>query len=170
MPKDLGMLLDDVFGKKKPKQIEQAVERLTPHPDRFKIDAKLPDDYYSNPIYDSDYENQEPIVSETSVDSEGSRMAAGFESRSSDDMITASKLAIDFDKIANSSEFKRFIYYIFSGKTHRGSIEKLNKDINKMQNDVRKSMDFKKVVEDIKKGVILAPMGSYKYEPYEGEK
>ena len=151
---------EELLGIKKMQKI--AVERLTPT--YAFIDA--PTEVFK--------EAQKPIVSEKSSLMTGQqddhlpkvRILQSESTRKSDD----SQLAIDFDKIANSSEFKRFIYYIFSGKTHRGSIEKLNKDINKIQTDVRKSMDFRKVIEDIKKGVILAPMGSYKYEPYEVEK
>ena len=36
---------------------------------------------------------------------------------------------IDFEKIANSSEFKRLIYMIYTGKTHRGNRQNLDNEI-----------------------------------------
>ena len=155
---------EELLGIKKMQKI--AVERLTP-PKEDPINRALmgePDTPLSRAFMKTIVSEKSSLMTGQQADHLPKvRILQSESTRKSDD----SQLAIDFDKIANSSEFKRFIYYIFSGKTHRGSIEKLNKDINKMQNDVRKSMDFKKVVEDIKKGVILAPMGSYKYEPYE---
>lgn len=36
---------------------------------------------------------------------------------------------LDYDEIARSSEFRRFVYYIYTGKTHRGTLKKLDIDI-----------------------------------------
>ena len=39
---------------------------------------------------------------------------------------------IDFEYIAKSSEFKRFIYFMYTGKTHRGTIKQLDQEIKKV--------------------------------------
>ena len=43
---------------------------------------------------------------------------------------------INFQMIANSSEFKRFVYFIYTGKTHRGTLEKLDNDIKQIKDNV----------------------------------
>lgn len=65
---------------------------------------------------------------------------------------------IDFEAIANSSEFKRFIYYLFTGKTHRGTIAKLDQEIKvykKVAEDVMETMrgsksDYRMVMKELK--------------------
>jgi hypothetical protein len=65
---------------------------------------------------------------------------------------------IDFDAIANSSEFKRFIYYLFTGKVHRGSLQKLDEEIKvykKVAEDVMETMrgsrtDYREVMRELK--------------------
>ena len=43
--------------------------------------------------------------------------------------ITDSKLGIDYETIARSSEFQRFIYFLLTGKTHRGKQRDLRRDV-----------------------------------------
>jgi hypothetical protein len=138
-------LLEKTFGKKPPKQVEVSLERLKP-----------------------------PPVVETSVDSvkaalgvRGSRETDSSRERFDSATTDSTTTDIDFTAIATSSEFKRFIYYLLVGKTHRGTKKQLDQDINTKIRDTRRAMDFKKVVEDIKKGVKLDPVGTYKYEPYQ---
>ena len=66
---------------------------------------------------------------------------------------TNSKPAIDFKAIANSSEFQRFIYYLFTGKTHRGSLERLKKDIIEFKEDTNLVRDYKGVMNEFKEKV-----------------
>ena len=51
---------------------------------------------------------------------------------------------LSFEEIARSSEFKRFIYYLFEGKTHRGSTEDLDKKLQNHNKDL-------KIVQDLRK-------------------
>jgi hypothetical protein len=74
-----------------------------------------------------------PEVSETSVSTPPDRAWLVKEASSDTD----STLTIDFNKIANSSEFKRFMYYIYTGKTHRGTKDQLDWDIKKKRQEVQ---------------------------------
>jgi hypothetical protein len=71
-----------------------------------------------------------PKVSETSVELVGKIPTDNY-------IETDSTLTIDFNKIANSSEFKRFMYYIYTGKTHRGTKDQLDWDIKKKRQEVQ---------------------------------
>jgi len=65
---------------------------------------------------------------------------------------------IDFEAIARSSEFKRFIYYLFTGKVHRGSLQKLDRDIKvhrELSEEINKfargsHMDYREVMKELK--------------------
>lgn len=52
---------------------------------------------------------------------------------------------IDYDRISNSSEFKRFVYMIRTGKTHRGTKE----DLDRKLKDTQEVID---VVKELKRG------------------
>ena len=65
---------------------------------------------------------------------------------------------IDFNKIANSSEFKRFIFMIRTGSTFRGSNEELDKKLVKTEQEISivrelgrgSHQDFREVVNELK--------------------
>ena len=52
---------------------------------------------------------------------------------------------LSFDEIANSSEFKRFIFYLFEGKTHRGTADDLDRKLNNHHETLE-------IVQDLRKG------------------
>lgn len=75
-----------------------------------------------------------PIVSETELDiSRGTH----DETSVSKDVSTYSTLAIDFNAIAKASEFQRFIYWILTGQTFRGSNKALKMKMRGVQNKVQ---------------------------------
>ena len=43
---------------------------------------------------------------------------------------------IDFEYIAKSSEFKRFVYFMYTGKTHRGTIKQLDQEIKRTKENL----------------------------------
>ena len=49
---------------------------------------------------------------------------------------------IDFTAIANSSEFKRFVYFIYTGKVHRGTLQQLDREIKQTQEAVEVVKEF----------------------------
>lgn len=69
------------------------------------------------------------------------------------DSVANSKPAIDFKAIANSSEFQRFIYYLFTGRTHRGSLERLKKDISEFKEESELVRSYKGVMQEFKEKV-----------------
>lgn len=44
---------------------------------------------------------------------------------------------INFQKLSETSDFKRLIYYAITGKTHRGTKENLESELSKMLNKVQ---------------------------------
>ena len=68
---------------------------------------------------------------------------------------------IDFDKIANSSEFKRFIFMIRTGSTFRGSNVELDKKLQKTEQEINfikeigrgTHQDFRSVVSELKEAL-----------------
>lgn len=44
---------------------------------------------------------------------------------------------INFQKLSETSDFKRLIYYAISGKTHRGTKDNLESELSKMLNKVQ---------------------------------
>ena len=68
---------------------------------------------------------------------------------------------IDFNKIANSSEFKRFIYFIRTGTTFRGSNPELDKKLKKTEEEINivrelgrgSHQDFRDVVKELKENL-----------------
>ncbi len=62
---------------------------------------------------------------------------------------------IDFSKIANSSEFKRFIYFIRVGTTFRGSNAKLDIELKKSEEKIN-------IVKDLNKGNFRDVMNEFK--------
>lgn len=68
---------------------------------------------------------------------------------------------IDFNKIANSSEFRRFIYMIRTGSTFRGSNIELDKKLLKTEQEINiikeigrgTHQDFKSVVSELKEAL-----------------
>lgn len=44
---------------------------------------------------------------------------------------------ISFQKLSETSDFKRLIYYAITGKAHRGSKDNLEKELSKMLNKVQ---------------------------------
>ncbi len=68
---------------------------------------------------------------------------------------------INFSKIANSSEFKRFIYFIRTGTTFRGSNAKLEVELVKTEEKINivkelgrgTTSDFKEVVSELKEAI-----------------
>ena len=68
---------------------------------------------------------------------------------------------IDFNKIANSSEFKRFIFMIRTGSTFRGSNVELDKKLIKTEEEINiikelgrgTHQDFKSVVSELKEAL-----------------
>ena len=65
---------------------------------------------------------------------------------------------IDFEYIAKSSEFKRFIYFMYTGKTHRGTIKQLDQEIKRTKENLEivnemgrgTNTDMKEVVRELK--------------------
>lgn len=65
---------------------------------------------------------------------------------------------ISFEEIANSSEFKRLVYLIQFGKTHRGKSEDLERKLIKRRQEITvikefergTHKDFKEVVKELK--------------------
>lgn len=58
---------------------------------------------------------------------------------------TDSKPTIDFLAIANASEFRRFIYWIRTGKVHRGSNDQLKEDLRETQKDIETIKELRKI-------------------------
>lgn len=52
---------------------------------------------------------------------------------------TGSTSTIDYEGIAKSSEFQRFIYFLLMGKTHRGTQRNLRRDVTVKMNKFRGS-------------------------------
>lgn len=59
-------------------------------------------------------------------------------------------IKIDWNKVAQSSDFKRAVYLALEGKTFRGSNEKLEKELNKKV-QVFRDPNFSNLVKDLKK-------------------
>ena len=65
---------------------------------------------------------------------------------------------IDFEYIARSSEFKRFVYFMYTGKTHRGTIKQLDEEIKRTKENLEivneigrgTTTDMKEVVRELK--------------------
>ena len=65
---------------------------------------------------------------------------------------------IDFTAIANSSEFKRFVYFIYTGKVHRGTLQQLDREIKQTQEAVEiikeyargSKADYRAVMKELK--------------------
>ena len=65
---------------------------------------------------------------------------------------------ITFEEIANSSEFKRLVYLIQFGKTHRGKSKDLDRKLVKRQSEIKiireyergTKQDFRNVVKELK--------------------
>lgn len=65
---------------------------------------------------------------------------------------------ISFEEISNSSEFKRLVYLIQFGKTHRGKSEDLERNLIKRRQEITAikeyergtHKDFKEVVKELK--------------------
>lgn len=65
---------------------------------------------------------------------------------------------IDFTAIANSSEFKRFVYFIYTGKVHRGTLKQLDREIKQTQEAVEvikelgrgSKADYREVMKELK--------------------
>lgn len=70
---------------------------------------------------------------------------------------TDSELAIDFNAIADASEFRRFIYWIRTGKVFRGSNEKLTIELNKTQEE----LDIVKLMKKQQKPIFMSVMNEY---------
>ena len=66
-----------------------------------------------------------------------------------------------FNKISNSSEFKRLVYLIYTGKTHRGTREDLDVKLKSHQETISiveevgrgSHQDFREVVKELKENL-----------------
>ena len=71
--------------------------------------------------------------------------------------LVESQSTIDYEAIASSSEFQRFIYFLLMGKTHRGTQRNLRRDVTVKMNKFRGSgmgaviNEFKDKVERLRK-------------------
>ena len=91
-----------------------------------------------------------PIASEQSVEAANTLESMGHVHVCDLPIGTDSTQAIDFNAIANSSEFQRFIYLLLTGKTHRGSAVKLKRDIKNTQENINFVNSYKGVMSEFK--------------------
>ena len=137
------MSLEEEIRKKFGKMQKVAIERL--HPPMApkvinRVELSVREDHYKE------------ISSEKSVGGGSS----DFEGLLPSDITTDSKLGIDYEKIARSSEFQRFIYFILTGKTHRGSLQKLKQEVKIVKSKYESAYkgvmsEFKSKVERMRK-------------------
>lgn len=105
--------------------------------------------------------SRESIVSEILHGSDHDmKRANGFEGLSPLPMVTNksddSKLAIDFDdeyylKLSKSSEFRRLEYLVRTGKTHRGTLKQLDKDLQEFHKDINMFQKLRSLPPDLLK-------------------
>ena len=107
------MSLEDEIRKKFGKMQKISLERLQPPK------ALPPELMEKIKSYDI-----KPISSEKSVLRDKIRDLVEKPSKDTD-----SRLGIDYETIARSSEFQRFIYFLLTGKTHRGKQVDLRRDV-----------------------------------------
>lgn len=107
---------EELLGFKKMQEI--SLERL--HPPMVYVDH---DGDASKEVILSLVDDPKPIASDKS----GSGLISL--SNSSKEVIPDSKLGIDYETIAKSSEFQRFIYFLLTGKTHRGKQVDLRNEV-----------------------------------------
>jgi hypothetical protein len=176
MPK-IEELLDDIFGKKKPEQVKVALERLNPPPELK--DGWVPLEYghktFDRPVVETSViPEASGSVVESRVGSSPAQpelIGAPIDSKTTDLMTLKDALHEWADLLSTERSFLALIKKVspgFEGVNNRLPKDAMNKEFSRRQKDVRRSLDFKKVIEDIKKGVKLQPVGSYKYEPYRG--
>ena len=111
------MSLEDEIRKKFGKMQKISLDRLTPPMAPLKH------------IFDQEYEMEfKPISSEQSETPKGGSLTKVTGS-TRETSLTDSKLGIDYEEIARSSEFQRFIYFLLTGKTHRGKQVDLRRDV-----------------------------------------
>jgi len=72
--------------------------------------------------------------------------------------IISSDIDLDFNAIANASEFRRFVYWIRTGKVFRGSNEKLDIELKKTQED----LDIVKLMKKQQRPIFMGVMNEYK--------
>ena len=161
----LEKILDETFGKKKPKQVEVSLERLHPPmapPNTVFNEDKQEYSYeVSVDLRKGIYPN-ESIASEKEVNLEAS--SSLNESRMGSTPISGnvqsiadSKLAIDFSYLANNSSFQRAIMEFikkfvpgFENVKHRGSKEVMTKSFNKnAQNYTNVMNEYKEKVKKL---------------------
>jgi len=76
-------------------------------------------------------------------------------------VVQASLDEIEFQKIANSSEFKRLVYLIWFGKTHRGKSNDLERQLVKRKDEITTlnrigrgtHQDFREVVNELEEAL-----------------
>ena len=109
---------------------EEIAEILHPekkgmHPPRATIPKELKEEIMN---YDL-----KPIVGETSV----GEYATMEPSPVKDHRLTDSRSTIDFNAMANASEFQRFVYWILTGETFRGSTKALKMKIRNTSEKIK---------------------------------
>ena len=134
------MSLEEEIRKKFGKMQKVAIERLRPPM------APKPLKHVFNQELEMDLQ---PLPSETSRIGNLSDLETGK-------IAGDSKLGIDYEKIARSSEFQRFIYFILTGKTHRGSLQKLKQEVKIVKSKYESAYkgvmsEFKSKVERMRK-------------------
>ena len=134
------MSLEEEIRKKFGKMQKVAIERLRPPM------APKPLKHIFNQELEMDLQ---PLPSETSRIGNLSDLETGK-------IAGDSKLGIDYEKIARSSEFQRFIYFILTGKTHRGSLQKLKQEVKIVKSKYESAYkgvmsEFKSKVERMRK-------------------
>jgi len=134
------MSLEEDIRKKFGKMQKVAIERLRPPM------APKPLKHIFNQELEMDLQ---PLPSETSRIGNLSDLETGK-------IAGDSKLGIDYEKIARSSEFQRFIYFILTGKTHRGSLQKLKQEVKIVKSKYESAYkgvmsEFKSKVERMRK-------------------
>jgi len=134
----LEKILDETFGKKKPKQVEVSLERLHP------------------PMAPKVVVSEKEVNLEASSSLNESRMGSTPISGNVQS-IADSKLAIDFSYLANNSSFQRAIMEFikkfvpgFENVKHRGSKEVMTKSFNKnAQNYTNVMNEYKEKVKKL---------------------
>lgn len=126
---------DILHPEKKNKMLNISLERLTPPMAPKPIPPDLIKSIMSHEIEPIIKGGKRVISSEQSVDrntrvgSEDTESLKEPTRTVEKQSLTDSRLGIDYEEIARSSEFQRFIYFLLTGKTHRGKQVDLRRDV-----------------------------------------
>ena len=123
-------------------------ERIKLHPPRASLTTKEQIERFAeeNPLVPVDYGYktvERPIVSEKEY--KGHLIQETGITGDADAGGVDSKPTIDFNAMANASEFQRFVYWIRTGKVFRGSNDALKEDLWKTQKDIEMIQNLKKI-------------------------